>query len=101
MNSVHYLGSVQEFGIWKIEIRDRKCAALLQGSEMSAGDIHFISLRLGLGSCQMATLVVSPWSSGQRNKTQLLKPQFDLQEGRTHAHQFYVEKERLLQKKRD
>ena len=35
MNSVHRLGSVQEFGIWKIEIRDKKCVALLQGSEMS------------------------------------------------------------------
>ena len=37
MNPVHYLGSVQEFGIWKIEIREKIREALLQGSEMLVG----------------------------------------------------------------
>ena len=34
---MHCLVSVQEFEIWKTEIRDKKCVALLQGSEMSVG----------------------------------------------------------------
>ena len=46
MNQVHCLGSVQEFGISKIEINDKKCEALLQGSEISVR-LHFMSLILG------------------------------------------------------
>ena len=37
VNSVHCLESVQEFGTWKIEIRDKQCVTLLQRSEMSVG----------------------------------------------------------------
>ena len=29
--------SIQDFEIWKMEIRDKKYVVLLQGSEMSAG----------------------------------------------------------------
>ena len=63
MNSVHCLRSVQEFGIWKIEIRDTKCVKLLQGSEMSVG-WHIINLILGSFFCQMAAVVPSLWPSG-------------------------------------
>ena len=67
MNSVHCLGSVQEFGIWKTKIRDKRFITLLQGSEMSVG-LRIISLVLGLLFCQLAAVVVSPWPSGQRSK---------------------------------
>ena len=88
VNSVHCLGSVQEFGIWKIEIRDKKYVTLLQGSVMSVG-WHVISFMLGLCSCRMAAVAPSPWPSGQRNKTQPQKPQFELQEDRTRTRQFF------------
>ena len=58
MNQVHCLGSVQEFGIWKIEIRDKKCVTLLQGSEMSVG-LHFMSLIIGFCSGGMAAVAVA------------------------------------------
>ena len=58
MNQVHYLGSVQEFGIWKIEIRDKKCVALPQGSEMSVG-LHFMSLIIRSCSGGMAAVAVA------------------------------------------
>ena len=80
MNQVHCLGSVQEFGISKIEINDKKCEALLQGSEISVR-LHFMSLILGFYSCRMAAVSVYPWASGQRNKSQPQGPQFDPEEG--------------------
>ena len=43
--------------IWKIEIRDKKCVALLQGSEMLVR-LHFMSLILGFWSCGMAAVTV-------------------------------------------
>ena len=76
-------GRVQEFGIWKIEIRDKKCVTLLGGSEMSVG-WHFISLILGFWSCRMAAVAVSPWPSDQHNKTQPLKPQSNPQYDRNN-----------------
>ena len=69
VNSIHCLGSVQEFGILKTENRDKKRVALLQRSEMPVG-WYFISLILGLSSCQTAADVTSPWPNGQRIRFQ-------------------------------
>ena len=57
MSSVHCLGSVQEFGIWKIEIRDKKYVTLLSGKSnvsrvmLHKFDIGFVFLLDGCSCC--------------------------------------------------
>ena len=46
-----------------MEVRDRKCVALLQGSEMSAG-WHFRNVILGLDCCRIAILTICLWPNG-------------------------------------
>ena len=52
--------------------------------DVSSVKLH--KFHIGLCSCRMAAVAPSLWSSGQRNKTQLQKPQFDPQEARTLPH---------------
>ena len=60
---------------WKIKIRNRKCVAWLQRSEISVA-WYFISLTSGFCSCRMTAVTMYPWPNGQRSKTQPQKPQF-------------------------
>ena len=49
--------------VWKIEIKNKKCVALLQGREMTVGQ-HVISFILGFCSGEMAVIIETPWPSG-------------------------------------